>query len=366
MKRNFFIIIGIFIAILVMMCLSNVIIVCEKIGEIFQCVYVEYALYVVLFGIFLYFVVWPSWKIFRIKPLPALSVEDETNKESIRALGNQLGSHFGYIANRDSRKARKKEFLYELNHAYELEELRACVIKEVQNRMEGNAELDVKGITFYIKETAKTVFMVTAVSPNSKVDAFSTLVLNFTMMKDMILATGFRPNAIQMWGLYVRILATSLLSYVVSEGLRGAGSIRPFSSLDGLEVDAPSTEAIDADTLMDDSTDVDIDVASDVDFNTESFSFANILSRLRIPGAAVGPILDGLSNAMLTLRIGYVTRSYLLEGRDLLRNREKSREVKQQALMNSLRDIPSVLVEGSKCLGKTAQKVAQKLASKMS
>ena len=91
--------------------------------------------------------------------------------------------------------------------------------------------------------------------------------------------------------------------------------------------------------------------------DSESFSISNILSSLKIPGPIVGPVLDGISNALLTLRIGYVTRSYLLEGQDIFFNRTRRKEIRREALAHSVKALPSVLAEGSKGMGKGVQKI---------
>lgn len=343
MKRNLIIISVVFITIILLMVMSNIIIVAEKIGQLTHSgMYGEITFYLLMFGMFFLFIIRPIWKIYRAPQIPAMQIDGAMDLHTLRQIGQQLESGFDYIPDKSTRIRRQKEFKYELNHTHDADSLRICIDKEVQTRLKGNSELGVKGIDFQIKEWAKTVFIVTALSHNSKVDAISTLVLNFSMMKNMILGTGFRPNNIQMWRLYLRILITSLFSYAVSEALTDVGGVKPFEFLNDIDLSGDNNEF-----------DTDIEVEGDSD----SFSFSNILSNIKIPGPVVGPILNGISNALLTLRIGFVTKAYLVEGQNLFFDRPRRKEIKREAFKNSVIALPGVLVEGSKGMGKSVQKL---------
>lgn len=351
MKKN---IIGISLAIiivLVMTMLSNIIIVAEKVGQITHTgIYGEAVIYVILFLLICIFLVRPMWKIYKTPQIPSMQTDESMNAEILRNIGKSLVSGFEYIQDKSLRVRQREKFKYELDHSHDAASLRNCINKEVQNRLQGNLELGVKGIDFQIKEWSKTVFMVTALSQNSKVDAISTLVLNFTMIKNMILGTGFRPNDIQLWRLYIRILITSLFSYAVSEAFAKTGDVKPLEFLNDIDFSDSGTDP-------DVDIDIDADTGVDVDVDSDSFSFANILSGLKIPAPIVGSVLDGISNALLTLRIGYITRSYLLEGQELFFNRTRRKEIRREALANSVKALPSVLVEGSKGMGKGVSRI---------
>ena len=217
MKKN---IIGISVAIIiviVMTVLSNIIIVAEKFGQITHSgIYGEMVIYAMLFLLIFIYIIRPMWKVYKAPQIPSMQVDGTMDANTLRRIGKNLATGFDYIQDKPSRVRQQKAFMYELNHSHDVEALTNCISNEVQTRLQGNPELGVKGIDYHIKEWSKIVFVVTALSQNSKVDAISTLVLNFTMMKNMILSTGFRPNNLQMWRLYIRILITSLFSYAVS------------------------------------------------------------------------------------------------------------------------------------------------------
>lgn len=351
MKQN---VIGISIAIIivvVMTILSDIIIVAEKFGQItYTHTYGEIAIYTLIFVLIFVYLIHPLWKLYKAPQIPSLVAGVDMDISDLRRIAKNLTAGFDYIPEKSVRVRHKANFEYEVNHSHNVDSLRECVNKEIQNRLQGNPELGVKGIEYQIKEWSKTVFMVTTLSQNSKVDAISTLVMNFTMMKNMILGTGFRPNNLQMCGLYIRILITSLFSYAVSEAFAKAGAVKPFDFLSEQDL---------SDTANDIDSDVDIDTADDVDVDADidSFSFANIISNFKIPAPVVKSVLDGISNTLLTLRIGYVTRSYLLEGQNLFYNGSRRREIRREALANSIKALPAVMAEGSKGMSKNIQKI---------
>lgn len=355
MKKN---IIGISVAVIVvlmMTVLSNVIVIAEKVGQVTHTsFYGEAMIYLALFALIFIYLVLPMWKLYKAPQIPSMLADESMDVDALRRIGKNLASGFEYIQDKTVRVRQQAEFKYELNHSHDAESLLACINKEVQNRLQGNPNLGVKGIEYHIKEWSKTVFMVTALSQNSKVDAVSTLVLNFSMMKNMILGTGFRPNNLQMWRLYIRILITSLFSYVVSDALAKTGDIKPLEFLKDIDLSDSGTDIdVDADS------DIDVDADTDADVDSDSFSFVKLLSNLKIPAPVVSSVLDGISNALLTLRIGYITRSYLLEGQDLFYNRARRKEIRIEALTSSLKALPSVLTEGSKGMSKSVQNVVK-------
>lgn len=351
MNKNIIGISIVIIIVLLMTVMSNIIIIAEKVGQITQSgKYGEIAIYCIVFLLIFVFLILPMWKLYRTPQIPSLHTDETMDAATLRRIGENLASGFNYIQDRPTRTRHQKAFSYELNHSHDIDSLRACVDREVETRLKGNPELGVKGIDAQIKEWSKTVFMVTTLSQNSKVDAISALVLNFTMIKNMILSTGFRPNNLQMWRLYIRIMITALFSYAVSEALAGSGGIRPFGFLDSIDV---------SDSVDSSDVDVDADIDTDVDADSDSFSLIGILTRFKIPAPVVGPVLDGISNALLTLRIGYITRSYLLEGQDLFFNRQRRKEVRREAFSNSVKVLPSVVVEGSKGMSKGVQRVVK-------
>ena len=62
--------------------------------------------------------------------------------------------------------------------------------------------------------------------------------MNYKMIEDVIVASGFRPTRQQLFRQYVNILVTSLMTFVVSEVFKDMGSVAPFGSLADQSSDA--------------------------------------------------------------------------------------------------------------------------------
>ena len=137
------------------------------------------------------------------------------------------------------------------------------------------------GINDKIKEWAKTVLIITALSQNNKFDSLSVMYMNYRMINDIICASGFSPDNRQMFKIYKKILYTALFAYCVSSTLNKIGS------------SALGVSGID---------------------DTDGSSIYTLIRRIPIPNKLMGSVIDGILNALMTLRIGYITRTYLQKG----------------------------------------------------
>ena len=308
MKRNLLLIIGVFIGVLVILLMGNVITVAEKLGEICHTVYAEYAFYALIFILVLIFVIVPIIKVHAAPEFPAMGIGDETSDiKRLSAFGKRLASSCGFIENEEVRAGHQQALKAELEACgNDLEALKAVIDREVSLRFNGSKEMEISGVNARMKEWAKSVFMITAVSQNNLVDTTVVLVMNYRQIEDLVLATGFRPSRAQMFRIYANILTTTLVSYCTSE------------------------------------------VLSDLAGET---TLAGALSNLKIPGVITESAIQGAVNALLTLRIGYVTRTFLMEGPDALAGR-KRREVSIKAFKEAFVAIPGVLAGTASAMGK--------------
>lgn len=309
MKRNLLLIIGVFIGVLVILLMGNVITVAEKLGEICHTVYVEYAFYALILVLLIAFVLIPIIKVHTAPEFPAMRLVDETaDMKKLRSFAKRLVSGCGYIEDAEVRASHQKQIREELESCSEdMECLKAFIDREVTLRFDGNKEMGVPGINSRMKEWAKSVFMITAVSQNNLVDSAVLLVMNYRQVEDLVLATGFRPTRAQMFRIYANILTTTLVSYCTSE------------------------------------------VLSDLAGET---TLAGAMANLKIPGVISESAIQGAVNALLTLRIGYVTRTFLMEGPDALAGRQRRREVSLKAFKEAFVAIPGVLAGTAASMGK--------------
>lgn len=337
-RRNIILIIAFIAIIIVMMVAGNVIIVAEKLATTAHFPPLEYIIYGVLAALFLYIFITPIARIHMTPELPRLTVEPGENMTALRALAQSLAKSMDYIPDKAVRHSHTEKYRRRVamvgNNAAALS---TTVEEEIANRFAGNEELDVKGINKRITDWAASSFMITAVSQNGKFDTISSIYINIRMIADLVRAAGFRPTRRQMFRLYSTVLVTSLMTFVLSDALDDTPDVSPFAH------------------LGEDAAD---DAATDDD---SAFSPYAILKSIKIPGFVLGSALDGAANALMTMRIGYITSSYLTEGAQAFRGLAAKRAIKRQAMRQAFSGLPSVIAAGSSVIGKTATSALLKI-----
>ena len=371
MKRNLLIITLLFLGSFVILLLGNIIIIGEKIASLSQVAWAEYAFYTLLLVVFYAVVIRPVVRVHRAPQFPALSIDGEWNAAQLVAFGHKLADNCNYIPKdkscRELRKLHQQRLREDLErYAMSKEELVQIISKELKLRIEGGElketsgpriedmySVRIIGINRRIIEWAKSVFMITAISQNGKLDTVSVLYMNYKMIEDVIVASGFRPTRQQLFRQYVNILVTSLMTFVVSEVFKDMGSVAPFGSLADQSSDAASD--IDISDASVDTADVDLDDIGDT--VSGDTGFLSILSNVKIPGVVIGSICDGIVNSLMTLRIGYVTRNYLIDGMNSLNGIKAKRKAKRAAVKEALKSLPKVVVVGTSFVGKGAMNI---------
>lgn len=347
MNRNLFLIISIFLSIIGLLLAANIVIIGDKIGQVTH-VYVEYAFYALILILAYIYLLRPIIKIHRAPEFPVLSVEESWDADQMSVFAKRLASNCNYIDDVKKRKKHQNEFMEKVSfHRTEPEKLKILISNEIDLRMNGDKTMKVLGINTRIKEWAKSVAMVTAISQNGKFDTVAVMVMNYKMISDIIKASGFRPTKQQLFKIYVKVLTTALVTYCTSQVFSeeaGSGLLDFFYDAD-INKDAAegAGEAVAASV-----DDIDVDVT---DIDMDQNSFADVLSSAfkKLPVPLVGSVLQGAINGLLTLRIGFVTKAYLTEGPKALTGIKNKRRVKRQAMREALNAtrIPTVAVDAA-------------------
>lgn len=145
-----------------------------------------------------------------------------------------------------------------------------------------------------IKKNAKTVMLSTAISQNGRLDFFTIIVVNLKMIKELVVMCGFRPTFKNLAKLTVNVFTTAL----IAEGL----------------------ENMDLNDLLPNST-------------------MNMLGEIPLVKPVVSSVVQGMSNALLTLRIGIVTRKYLFsDAKEITKE-----QIRKNALLEAAKMLPSVI-----------------------
>lgn len=371
MKRNLLIITFLFLGSFVILLLGNIIIIGEKIASLSHVAWAEYAFYALILIVFYAVVIRPVIRVHRAPQIPALSIDGEWDTAQLIAFGHKLADNCNYIPKDKTcpglRKLHQQKIREDLErYATDKEELVQILSDELKLRIEGGElreasgpraedmhSVRIIGINRRIIEWAKSVFMITAISQNGRLDTVSVLYMNYKMIEDVIIASGFRPTRQQLFRQYVNILVTSLMTFVASEVFKDMGSVAPFESLADQSSDAASD--IDLSDAAVDGADVDPDDIGDT--VSGGTGFLSILSGMKIPGVVIGSICDGIVNSLMTLRIGYVTRNYLMDGMNSLNGIKAKRKAKRAAVKEALKSLPKVVVVGTSFVGKGAMNI---------
>lgn len=156
-----------------------------------------------------------------------------------------------------------------------------------------------KKVNKVIFKHTKTVIITTAVSQNGRLDFFATLTVNIRMIKEIVVTCGFRPSFKNLAKLVVRVMSTAL----IAEGLE---------NIEFTELLPSSTQGF-----------------------FKSIPFARIIT---------DSIAQGISNGILTLRVGIVTRKYLFAD-----SKELTKEtIRKGAFVETMKTIPAIIKDSFK------------------
>lgn len=156
-----------------------------------------------------------------------------------------------------------------------------------------------------IIKNAKTMMISTAISQNSKLDMITVFTVNLKMIKELVLAAGFRPSLPKLGKLSARILLTALIA-------------------EGLE------DKINITSLLPQSV-------------------GKTFEKVPFLGTVAESVVQGTANALLCLRVGIVTRKYLFADSNI----KTKTDIKLEAIKESVILLPSVVGEFTKSLGKS-------------
>lgn len=279
-RNKFWIAIGIGSALfLLILIISSILSIGEKLRNIHE--YVEYGFYVLAFFLIYFLIINPVRVVLFAPTFSIVSILDQKTGKSYRLC----------------KKIRKNI----LSKTEIPEEGKEILTRKASSKTELKENLHTFFNTYVKKEinkvifkNAKTVMISTAISQNGKLDMLTVIAVNLKMIKEIVEKCGFRPSYAKLGKLSLNVLTTAL----IAEGLEG------------------------------------------IDFN-ELFpnTTANILADIPFVRTLINSILQGISNALLTIRIGIVTRRYLFsEYKEL----DKS-EVRKEAFKESVKMLPVVI-----------------------
>lgn len=151
-----------------------------------------------------------------------------------------------------------------------------------------------KNLNNIIIKKAKTVLISTAICQNARMDMITVFSVNLNMIKNLVTECGFRPNMTNLSKLTINVFSTAL----IAEGL----------------------ESISIDDILPNSVN-------------------NALGQIPFIKPVMASVTQGIANALLTIRIGCVTRKYLFKDGNII----TKEDIRKSAFKDSLILLPMVL-----------------------
>lgn len=151
-----------------------------------------------------------------------------------------------------------------------------------------------KNLNNIIIKKAKTVLISTAICQNARMDMITVFSVNLNMIKNLVIECGFRPNMTNLSKLTINVFSTAL----IAEGL----------------------ESISIDDILPNSVN-------------------NALGQIPFIKPVMASVTQGIANALLTIRIGCVTRKYLFRDGNII----TKEDIRKSAFKDSLILLPMVL-----------------------
>lgn len=246
--------------------------------------YVEYTFYGVCV-LLVWFLILNPIRI--ILTSPSLSIVTTLEKDTPKAHQIYKSVTKNILKNNDTTLSLEERAALENYHGYD--ELRDAL----NLVMNGSVK---KQINKIIIKNAKTVMLSTMISQNSKLDMISVVSMNLKMVKEIVVACGFRPSMKNLSKLTVNVASTAL----IAEGLESMRleEVLPTQSIQALE-SVPLLKPI------------------------------------------ISSVTQGVANALLTIRIGLVTRGYLFTNS----KKASKAQIRAEAFKDALIILPMVVGE---------------------
>jgi len=154
-----------------------------------------------------------------------------------------------------------------------------------------------KEVDRIIIKHSQSVLITTAISQNGNLDMFAVVIANIRMIKAITQTCGFRPGFYRMAKLSINVAVTAMIA-------------------EGLE---------------------------DIDINEALPSrFSETIKEIPVVRTMTNSVFQGISNGMLTCRIGIVTRKYLFQENQL----KNTRQIRLSAYKESFKLMPKIVSGG--------------------
>lgn len=286
MKKNskyfWYLIASGFIILFLLILTSSVMDVGERLREISP--YVEYIFYGIAVLLIWFLIINP---IRIILTSPSLSIATTLERDTPKAHRIYKSVSKNILSNPETElTTEERDALENFNTYTELKDaLNLC--------MSGTIKKEIRRI---IVKNAKAVMLSTAISQNSKLDMYSVISLNLKMIKEIVVVSGFRPNMKNLSKLTINVASTAL----IAEGV----------------------ESLKIEDVLPTST-------------------INTISNIPLLKPVLSSVVSGMTNALMTIRVGLVCRGYLFTDSKYA----TKAQIRAEAFKDALLLLPQVVAE---------------------
>ncbi len=290
MKNNLILALIVILVISGILLLGNIIIIGDKLATVFP--YADYLFYAIIGLLVFFFLIIPFLRVFSSPEMPALNEEQvkELSDKELFNFGMTLAKNNGYIPDSSKRKDHHDELKDYLQRNYGEKDL---TIKKISSELETRFKL----LNEQIHTEALTAFVITGLSQNGKLDFISLLVINFRLVKKVVYCSGFRPTYKQLVWIYYNVLASAILTSLSDDMLE----------------------------------DIDLTIMTE---------------NIKVPAFVINSFLDGTISALMTLRIGYITKYYITKGSKGF----NKRTARRYGIRNARKEILGIAKQGKEIL----------------
>ena len=265
---------------------GNILTIGDKIGTVVH-PYMEYSFYATVILLSIIFIVIPIIRVITKPTFPELEISDNARDvASVKKLAKRLVCSWDCI----DKTTKEREARYNALKDSSTDD--SALIKHV--KAEINTRFDAASAE--ILKSAAVSFGSTAISQNSTIDTLSVLMINCKLIHRIILSVGFRPNVKQTIRIYVNVIFSAFFAHISQSGVEQGATILMNQFVGGIK----------------------------------KIPFGEVL---------VGSVIDGTINALMTLRVGFLTISYLKKGA----KGQISDEENSAAVKHAITTLPAVI-----------------------
>lgn len=210
-KKFFWLIMATVTVILVLLvgAMADVLTLCFEVNRIFG--YVMSGVFVLLVAVF---IIRPLVKVMTARFF-VVDVTDENKKLARRRNRKALvGVATSLVEYNENPKNMRFRYLTPENTKLIKDDLRSVNHTKLREDMRKVYSTDVgKFANSVIFKSAGKVFLTTSVSQNDKIDALSVLLVNFSLIKQIVAIYGYRPSYAKLFRIYISVLKNALIAY---------------------------------------------------------------------------------------------------------------------------------------------------------